>query len=292
MIYAAAGVLALTVVILALKLWRVKLSLRELRRGFGEQLHSDTNTLLSVPSMDRDVRALASEMNDQLRELREKRLQFELGSSEVRNAVTGISHDLRTPLTAICGHLDLISRTDDPEKIRRYLAVISERADSMKQLTEEMFRYSVVLAQEDVPGEVCEVCVNQVLEECIGASYPALMERGIEPVIDITSERVVRVCSPADLARIFSNLLGNAVKYSGGDLAVSLGSSGTATFSNLAPGLSGVQVERLFDRFYTVEAARNSTGLGLSIARTLAERMGGTVSAELDGERLTVTVRV
>ena len=87
---------------------------------------------------------------------------------------------------------------------------------------------------------------------------------------------------------MLGNLLNNALKYSGGDLDVALEPDGAITLSNAAPGLDEVQVGRLFDRFYTVESARHSTGLGLSIARSLTERMDGTVSAQYEDGRLII----
>ena len=92
------------------------------------------------------------------------------------------------------------------------------------------------------------------------------------------------------LSRVFSNLLNNAAKYSDGDLEIALTESGEITFSNTAKELSAVEVEQLFDRFYTVEAARHSTGLGLSIARSLIQRMGGSIAAEYGDERLTIRI--
>ena len=106
----------------------------------------------------------------------------------------------------------------------------------------------------------------------------------------MTDTRIMRNASRTDLSRIFSNLLNNAVKYSDGDLIITLSDTGEITFSNTARELSAVEVEQLFDRFYTVRSARNSTGLGLSIARTLAERMGGTISADYENSRLTIKI--
>ena len=91
---------------------------------------------------------------------------------------------------------------------------------------------------------------------------------------------------------MFSNLLNNAVKYSEGDLHITLSDSGTITFSNTAKELSPVEVEQLFDRFYTVEAAHHSTGLGLAIARTLIERMGGSISAAYHESILTIRIEL
>lgn len=90
--------------------------------------------------------------------------------------------------------------------------------------------------------------------------------------------------------RIFSNILSNALKYSDGDLRVTMDESGVITFSNSANSLDPVTVGRLFDRFYTVETAHNSTGLGLSIAKLLTERMGGTIRANYQDGNLNITV--
>ena len=90
------------------------------------------------------------------------------------------------------------------------------------------------------------------------------------------------------LGRVFDNILGNAAKYSDGDLSVTLLERGTVLFSNAAAGLGHVRAERLFDRFYTVESATGGVGLGLSIAKMLTERMGGNIGAEYSEGRLCI----
>ena len=110
------------------------------------------------------------------------------------------------------------------------------------------------------------------------------------PSLPMTTQIPPGQLDAAALRRIFDNILSNAVKYSDGDLAVSLLPDGSVTFSNSAQTLSRVQAERLFDRFYTVEAARNSTGLGLSIARLLVEKMNGTITADYKDGKLHICV--
>lgn len=103
---------------------------------------------------------------------------------------------------------------------------------------------------------------------------------------------MVRVGDKVAYARIFGNVISNAVRYAGGDFAVSLSSEGEAVFENAAPQLDEVSAAKLFDRFFTVENARSSTGLGLSIARALTEKMGGSARAEFSGGRLRIVLRL
>ena len=283
------GVIAVVNIILAVKLWGLKKSMKQIGGSLSEILGSDTNRLISISSRDKYARQLASQINDQLRTLRKQRHRYTQGDRELKNAVTNISHDLRTPLTAIGGYLELLEREDTSPQVREYLDIISERTRLMKQLTEELFRYSVILSSEkDV--ELSDVHINRVLAESITGYYAALTARGIEPEVEICEVKIVRRANEELLSRVFSNLISNALKYSTGDLTVRLAPDGTISFENNAPDLTAVEAEQLFDRFYTVETAHNSTGLGLAISRTLITQIGGTIEAAVAGGRLTITL--
>lgn len=287
-------VLAAGLALLALGLgWKVALlrhGIKGLRRDLAERRGQDTNTLLSLPCRDRELRRLASALNQELRALRQERLRYQQGDKELKEAVVNISHDLRTPLTAISGYLQLLQGQDLPPDTRRYLEQIGGRAQAMKRLTEELFRYSVVVSEENLAQE--PVDLRRAVEEALLSFYGALEGRGIEPQVRLPAEKVERLLDPAAVNRVLGNILTNALKYSAGDLEVTLEESGRLTFSNSAPGLDPVAAGRLFDRFYTVEAARNSTGLGLSIAKELTQRMGGSIGAELHGGTLTVWLKL
>lgn len=290
LIMAAAGAVLLIInVVLMGKIVLMRKAAREIAEEFFDKLTGDTNTLIAVSSRDRAMRRLAGEINRHLKELRRQRLRFVQGDVELKSAVANISHDLRTPLTAISSYLNLLDKAEKSETVERYLEIIKDRTECLKQLTEELFQYSVITSPNmDTATET--VAVNAVLEESILNFYAALQADNITPDIQITEKRIVRILNRALLSRVFSNLLSNAVKYSDGDLSIVLNDAGEIFFSNNARGLSKVQVERLFDRFYTVESARKSTGLGLSIARTLVEQMGGSISAEYAGGRLSIRV--
>jgi signal transduction histidine kinase len=273
------GVLALAVVVLSLKIYFMKKAAREIAQCFADCLAEDTNVLITVSTGDKAMRALAEAINRELRRLRRQQLQYLNGDSELKGAVTNISHDLRTPLTAICGYLELLQKEEKSPNVARYLEVIAGRAEVMKHLAEELFRYSVILSAEE-KLTLKDLDLRGALEESLAAFYGALTARGITPQITMTEHPVVRRLDQRALSRVLENILNNVLKYSDGDLAVTLTDGGDLIFANSAASLSEVQVGKLFDRFFSVEAARNSTGLGLSIAKSLVESMGGSIGAD------------
>lgn len=291
MLYAVIGVLAAVCVLLTIKIVLMRRSAREIISQLDRILSEDTNAVIGITSSDKTMRALAAELDRRLRQLRREQLRYINGDRELKEAVTNISHDLRTPLTAIMGYLDMMKRCELPDQVRDYLAIIEERANAMKQLTEELFRYSVLLSSEGTPDAV-PTDVGKALEESILSHYAALKARGIVPEVEICEKKIIRELDPAALSRVFSNLFSNALKYSSGDLSITLAEPCIITFSNSAPGLGTTQVERLFDRFYTVEAARTGTGLGLAIAKNFVEKMGGSITAKLEGERLAIVIEL
>lgn len=282
-------VLTITVFILGIKLFLMRKAAKEIGDEFSEKLKGDTNTLISISTDDKIMCQLTKNINIQLKELRLQRLRYMQGDLELKNAVANISHDLRTPLTAISSYLDLLDKEEKNEPIERYIGIIKNRTETLIQLTEELFRYSIITSPNN-SIQLEPVSINRILEDSILQFYATLQGRGITPTINITEKQVIRNLSSVELSRIFSNILSNAVKYSDGDLSVTLTDNGIIRFSNTAYNLNDVQVERLFDRFYTLENARKSTGLGLSISKILVEQMNGTISAIYENEKLNISI--
>lgn len=243
------------------------------------KLRTETNTPLTTSSSDRTVRRLAAELNTELTALRTKKLLLDTGNTELQNAVTYAAHDLRTPLTSINGYLELLEEEDLNDKAAEYCGVIRERTETLKALTEELFQFSVMKNTAD-EIEIKPVNLNRELEIALAAAYQPLSDAGITPEIHIPKEPIIRELDQKALQRIFGNILNNAAKYASGKLSVTIEPDGTIIFSNPAPSLSEVEVEKLFDRYYTVENAKGATGLGLSIAKLLTERMGGQIKAD------------
>lgn len=283
------GALLIIVVLLLIRIFLLRKAAREIGEGLERQLSSDTNALITVSGGGRRMRKLAADLNRQLRLLRRERRRYQSGNRELREVIANISHDLRTPLTAICGYLDLMRREELPEPLRRYTEMIENRTQLLRQLTEELLRYAVLASAEEAEYEA--VALGAALEESLSAHYAAFKSSGITPNITIPETKLTARLDRNLFSRILSNILGNALKYSDGDLSVVLRENGEMVFGNNAKDLDPVTAGRLFDRFFTVETGRGGAGLGLSIAKLLTERMGGSIASEYREGRLFITLR-
>lgn len=283
------GVFIIVNIVQLLYILSLRKNISEIAESFSEKLSMDTNTCISVSIRDRYVRKLASRINKELIELRKERLRLRQGDQEPKNAVTNIAHDLRTPLTAISGYMELIEGQANGDKVTGYLGIVRERTEALKSLTEELFRYFVITSASE---ELCPatLSLNRELEIALAGAYAMLTEHGISPEIEMPKEPVMRKIDQSALQRVFANILSNAAKYSDGDLKIVLETNGYITFKNRALYLSEVEAGKLFDRFYTVENAKGSTGLGLSIARLLTEQMGGSIAASWNNGYLVITL--
>lgn len=287
------AMMALAIVFLMVKNHMMQKSAREIKNAFADKFITDTNTVIDISCGDRYMRELADVINRQLRRLYEERRRFRQGDLELKNAITNISHDLRTPLTAISAYLDLLIQSSGQEETNgkewRYLLRIQERTEALKKLTEELFRYSVVVSSRELVRERLDV-VN-VLEESLLSFYGVIQEKGLKPRVILPETPLWRDLDKTALNRIFSNMIDNALKYAESDFEIAVEKDGSIVFSNTAKTLNPLLVGKLFDRFYTVEANRSSTGLGLSIAKLLTERMGGTIRADYIEGKLVITVK-
>ena len=283
--------LVIVVAILTAKIVVMKKGVKEINEQFPTLIKGDTNALINISSADGDIKKLAHSLNSNLKLLREKELTYINGDKELKGAITNIAHDIRTPLTAICGYAEMMKDESDLGKNAKYLAIISERANALKVLSEELFKYSTATNTEK-NNEVEKLDVNALLQETLFSFFAKFNERGIVPQIAACESSVMRIINKNSLTRVFSNIIENAIKYSDGDFFVNLKEDGTILFSNTAHNLTSVDANKLFDRFFTVESSKYSTGLGLSIAKQLTKQLGGEISAQYENEVLTIILKI
>lgn len=283
------GILLFIIFFLLIKIYFLRRASQEISAGFHNSLTEDTNALITVSTGDTCMKKLAADLNSQLNLLQEKRNLYQQGNLELKEAVTNISHDLRTPLTAISGYLDLLDQEEKSQKVQHCISQIQSRTKVLKDLTEELFQYTIVTSLDHLIPE--NVNLVRSLEESLLSFYAVMQVKGIHPKICLPETPVWRKLDAVALNRIFSNIINNALKYSDGAFTVEMSSNGCISFTNQAQNLNPVTVGKLFHRFYTVESSQNSTGLGLSIAKVLTERMGGSIEADYVQGYLQIKVR-
>ena len=295
-------VLIVICVLLAIALTLAVIKIVFLRRGFDElteniedQVSGKTQIPVTLTTSDAHARHTAEILNRELKNLDRERNEYLDGNRKVAEAVTGISHDIRTPLTAINSYLDLMADEKDEALKAQYLERIKSRTLSLSDLADELFKYSTStdperypVQTENIASEPIDIC--RVLEECMLSFYAGFKKRGIEPDIEIPDEPVFVLCEKKSANRIFENIIGNAIKYANNDLKVKLDPKGQVIFSNPAPDLTPVSAAKLFDRYFTVNEGHASTGLGFSIAKELITRNNGTIEADLRDGILMITV--
>ncbi len=271
-------VVACISIVLIIKILIMKNEIKNINQSLASIINTDTNNLITMNTNDNHLKALADSLNKDLKELRKLELEYKNGSGELKSFITNISHDLRTPLTAIRGYLDLMDNDNLTHKQIEYLKIIDSKVKDLTELTEQLFDFSKAI---DIQNEVKKenICINAILEDSIASFYSLFKKHNITPKIEICDDKVIRLLNENMLKRIFENIISNAIKYGEKDFHVKMHNNGTIEFANKTDKLDQVSLEKLFDRYYTVRNAKKSNGIGLSIAKQLVELSGGQMKA-------------
>ncbi len=275
---------------LTIKIIIMKNEINNIGKSITNIINTDTNNLITVSTNDKDLKRLANTLNKSLKDLRKLELEYKNGNQELKSSITNISHDLRTPLTAIRGYLDLMDNKNLSEKQINYLKIIDEKVKDLTELTEQLFDFSKAL---DIQNEIKRenICINYVLENSIASFYSLFKSHNITPKVEMCDELVIKLLNETMLKRIFENIISNAIKYGENDFSVKLYNNGTIEFSNKTDKLDQVSLEKLFDRYYTVQSAKKSNGIGLSIAKQLVDLSNGKIEAKYKNKYLTIKVQ-
>lgn len=280
---------ACILIFLIIKTFIIKKEIENIRKSLSNILKSDTNSLITIDSNDIDLKKLANDLNESLKNLRKLELEYKNGNQELKSSITNISHDLRTPLTAIRGYLDLMDNNNLTEKQISYLKIIDNKVNDLTELTEQLFDFSKSI---DIQNEMKResIVINDVLEDSIASFYSLFKKHNITPNIDICKNKVIRLLNENMLKRIFGNIISNAIKYSQNDFNIKMFDDGTIEFSNKTDKMDKVSLEKIFDRYYTVRNAKKSNGIGLSIAKQLVDLSDGSIEAKYINDILIIRV--
>lgn len=268
-------------------IFHLKRSLRKIVSDIREKAIEDTNTLLVTSSYTKEVCSIVQVFNETWQQSRKQEIEIERRNKQLQKAIVNISHDLRTPLTSALGYLEIIDSYDvSPEKKKAYEEIVILKLTELKKLIEDLFVFTkAVSGKESITWELLDV--NQVFEQSVLSYYHDFVEQN--RVIHMQGNKKVKMLSNQRLLRrIFDNIMINALRHSHSDvdITVTITDSLTYTFKNTLT--KKIQVDRIFDEFYTADVSRTNqqTGLGLAIVKEFVEQLGGEVQVKQEGNQL------
>lgn len=253
---------------------------------------------VSISLHGADMKELAVKINRSLKEEEQLRLKSVREEKRFKEMIANISHDLRTPLTAVKGYQQLLCNSGLSENQQEKLTTAMKHTDELGQLIDHFFEYSYILNSEPVIRPE-RINLTNFVTECIVDSIPMIENNSL--TVDMEeSNQIYTVADKELLMRIISNLIRNCVQHAEDNFTVKVwtstdseGRMAAVSFTNKAVGITENDLERLFERFYTADRARQkSTGLGLSIVRLLAEQMDGRAEAEIRDGMLKISVKL
>ena len=294
-VYITIAVLSCAVLVLLYRYFRLKSEIRKISDQMEQLVSDNSEKMLNISFVDKELERLAglfNRYNDKQRQIVAGALQDE---DFLKDSVANISHDLRTPLTVILGHLQLISKTDLTPDQKERLDIVNNKALRMKELVDAFYEYSLVTTSNaEMKHE--KINILNMLIDFISDCAPLMDKKGITPNIDLPEHSVYVYSDRNAIDRILQNLISNSIRYSEGDISISLKSDENVilSVSNPIPKDSELDPDRMFDRFYTGDSSRSNggTGLGLAVVKELTAKLGGTVSAHRDGDLLTIRLQL
>lgn len=281
--------LILIIIFLIYYIVSINISIKEINNNLEVILNNDTNQLITISTTNKMINKLVKNLNKNLKEIRKLEIIYKNGSKELQESITNISHDLRTPLTAIKGYIDLIKKEKSKTKITEYLKIIENKSEDLAFLTEQLYDYSKSLDLKDnIKKE--KVCLNDVLEDTILLYYALIKKKNLTPEINITKKRIYRKIDKNMLTRILENIISNTIKYTNEDIKITLLDNGKIIFKNKTNLLDTISINKIFDRYYTIENGSNTSGIGLSIAKQLVKINNGKIHAKYNQGYLIVEI--
>jgi len=253
---------------------------------------TETNAKLTTATGCKHTAAFVKSVNTLLQENREIVLSTNRQEANLKRAITNISHDLRTPLTAARGYLQMLETQDlDEETRKKYLQIIQERLATQTQLMDSFFEFAQVLEGREVPT-LEDVNLCNIMRDVLSANCAQFAEKGFDVQAEIPDAPVFARTSKDAAVRILQNLVRNACVHGKDYLRISI-EPGVIEIANKVQNIKDLDISQMFDRFYTADAARTNktTGLGLAIVKELAAQMGWEVTARVKDETLVMEVK-
>ena len=269
---------------------------REFRR-INKQITENVDEYANIKtkSVDKDIENLVESINLIFDSRQKIVAEKNKNEEKIREGISNMSHDLRTPLTSIMGYLQMIKSEKSSEADKKeYMDIVEKRTKSLQQLISSFYDLSRMEGNE-YNFNYKKGNLSSILCDNIALFYNDFRNNNIEPIIEIDENVKDIISDDGAINRIFSNLITNMIKHGESFVKITLKQENDmiiTEFTNKATGLTAENVDKLFDRFYTVDNSRSdrNTGLGLYITKILVEKLGYNIIAQLDNEILKIKI--
>lgn len=317
--YIVIAILLIVIIVLTINMLIRKKQIISMEKQLKNSQDYSYNKQIQLTLIDKDLTDLAVLINKNLDFQKTLKLQHETTERQLKQSISDIAHDLRTPLTVIKGNLQLLlnessasehgaeAETDGVYQAEanvsgsvnklndaqiEYIKICMEKADVLKQMIDDFFELSVLESDiDEVPVE--KINATNLIMQFVLDHEALIREKELTPDIVLPEKTVTMMADAAFVGRMLSNLLNNILKYGKNEFTVGLREETESVviyFANEIMHDTKIDVDRLFERTYRADTARKegSAGLGLYIVKVLAEKQGGSASAHLDGRKLVV----
>ena len=276
--------LVLLNIILMFSLFSWKRQICEITKQISE------NRKLRISLSNKHIEKLAGIINEKNDLERRAKLQILQEKEQLKQSIANISHDLRTPLTSIQGYLVLLKSCQNKEEQEHYFSIIQAKADYLTELLQIFYDLSLI-DSEDYILEVEKLDINRIVTDCLIDKYSELKK--LTPTVKTENAPVWITGNTVACKRIIENLITNAIRYSNDYVEIVIDANGIFTVKNTTSELKNIDINMLFQKFYTVDASRSNgnTGLGLYIVKELLNKIdGGIEEISYKNNILTVSI--
>jgi signal transduction histidine kinase len=274
-------VIIILIILVLFLLVRLLLLKKELKRITKEMKNNPGNDQMNMDFIDRDLQNMIAEVNALYGQIMQIKAEGKDEERRIRESVSMISHDMRTPLTSVIGYLQVAERADNEEEKNANIKTALERARYLNSLVNDFFDLSLIESEQtDIKIET--VNLSEIICEEILAGSPEIDKKGIEPVFEQSDQNIYIKADKKKLSRIIQNLISNAVKYSESRLEFKIEETDERISLRMITDTSAkIDTDKIFDRFYQNDSSRakGGAGLGLYICRSFAEMMDGSIRA-------------
>ncbi len=272
----------------------MKKDLRSINRTLAAIRRSNSNAKVTTQTLDPDITRLANQINEILEEQKKGLLSAEKMSRDLQQAITNISHDLKTPLTSALGYVQMVISNKTPlEKRDEYLEIIEKRLESLSLLLDELFEFSRI-SEGTIEIHSEKLNVSNLLGDVLSLYYEDFTLKKIIPVVQFPEAPVYIFADGNVLKRIFQNLIQNALVHGAEFFSVTIEPGARLIFKNSMENVENIDANRLFERFYTADLSRSgkTTGLGLAICKELVEKLDGKITAKIEENSLVISIEI